>query len=85
MTKSMNLGKFDCATGIAQTLYTKGDLTVRTATQVDRNFIDKMQKDNAFAVGFIQSTIWDNYVFGGGATSWCLSVKRTSTWLATFC
>jgi len=66
MTKSMTLGRFDCATGVSTTLYTKGDLTVRTATAADRNFIDKMQKENSFAVGFIQSTIWDNYVFGGG-------------------
>jgi GNAT superfamily N-acetyltransferase len=61
----MNLGKFNCATGISTTLYTKDDLTVRTATQEDRNFIDKLQKDNAYAVGFIQATVWDKYVFGG--------------------
>lgn len=61
----MNLGKFDCATGHSNDLYKKGDLTVRTATQEDRNFIDKLQKDNAYAVGFIQATVWDKYVFGG--------------------
>lgn len=61
----MQLGKFDCATGVSNDLYKKGDLTVRTATQSDRNFIDKLQKDNAYAVGFIQSTVWDKYVFGG--------------------
>lgn len=60
------LGKFDCSTGISNTLYVKDDLTVRTATQADRTFIDKLQKDNSYAVGFIQSTIWDKYVFGGG-------------------
>ncbi|MDD5503316.1 MAG: GNAT family N-acetyltransferase [Candidatus Thermoplasmatota archaeon] len=37
----------------------------RTAIQKDRMFIDKLQKENSYAVGFIQSTIWDNYVFGG--------------------
>jgi GNAT superfamily N-acetyltransferase len=62
----MNLGKFDCSTGFSNTLYTNGDLTVRTATQADRTFIDAMQKANSHAVGFIQSTIWDDYVFGGG-------------------
>jgi len=61
----MNLGKFDCATGISNTLYSVGDLTVRTATEKDKTFIDKLQKDNSYAVGFIQSTIWDKYVFGG--------------------
>lgn len=61
----MNLGKFDCATGISNILYSVGDLTVRTATSKDKSFIDKLQKDNSYAVGFIQSTIWDKYVFGG--------------------
>jgi GNAT superfamily N-acetyltransferase len=61
----MNLEKFDCATGISNTLYVKDDLTVRTATEKDKTFIDKLQKDNSYAVGFIQSTVWDKYVFGG--------------------
>lgn len=61
----MNLGKFDCSTGLSNTLYVNGDLSVRTATVADRNYIDKLQKDNSFAVGFIQSTVWDKYVFGG--------------------
>lgn len=61
----MILGKFDCSTGYSNTLHTIGDLTVRTATEKDKTFIDKLQKENAFAVGFIQSTIWDKYVFGG--------------------
>jgi GNAT superfamily N-acetyltransferase len=65
MSVTFNLGKFDCATGISNTLYTSGDLTVRTATEADKTFIDKLQKENAHAVGFIQSTIWDKYVFGG--------------------
>jgi GNAT superfamily N-acetyltransferase len=61
----MKLGKFDCATGISNTLYIKDDLTVRTATEQDKLFIDKLQKDNSYAVGFIQETVWDKYVFGG--------------------
>ena len=61
----MDLGKFNCATGVSNVLYTKDDLTVRTATEQDRNFIDKLQKENSYAVGFIQSTVWDKYVFGG--------------------
>lgn len=65
MTKTMNLGKFDCATGYSNTLYVNGDLKVRTATEKDKSFIDKMQKDNSYAVGFIQATVWDKYVFGG--------------------
>lgn len=66
MTATFNLGKFDCATGHSNTLYVNGDLTVRTATAKDRSFIDKLQKENSYAVGFIQATIWDDYVFGGG-------------------
>lgn len=61
----MNLGKFDCATGLINVLYQKDDLVVRNSRQVDIAFIDKLQRDNASAVGFIQKTIWDKYVFGG--------------------
>lgn len=61
----MKLGRFDCSTGISTKLYQNGDLVVRTATEQDKTFIDKLQKDNSYAVGFIQSTIWDKYVFGG--------------------
>ena len=61
----MNLGKFDCATGLVNILYTKNDLIVRNSTLQDLIFIDKLQKDNSYAVGFIQRTVWDKYVFGG--------------------
>lgn len=63
---NVNLGKFDCATGLINVLYQKGDLVVRNARELDIAFIDKLQKENAHAVGFIQRTIWDDYVFGGG-------------------
>jgi GNAT superfamily N-acetyltransferase len=29
------------------------------------SYIDKLQKDNSYAVGFIQKTVWEKYVFGG--------------------
>ena len=61
----IKLGKFDCSTGFSTLLYQKGDLTVRTAIEADKSFIDKLQKENSYAVGFIQATIWDKYVFGG--------------------
>ena len=61
----MNLGKFDCSTGLLNVLYTNGDLIVRNAREIDIIFIDKLQKENSYAVGFIQRTIWDKYVFGG--------------------
>ena len=59
------LGRFDCSTGISNIIYTDGTITVRTATVKDMLFIDKLQKENSYAVGFIQKTIWDDYVFGG--------------------
>lgn len=65
MTATFDLGKFDCSTGYSNTLYVSGDLKVRTATEKDKAFIDKLQKDNSYAVGFIQATVWDKYVFGG--------------------
>lgn len=61
----MNLGKFDCATGLISVLYQKDDLIVRNACASDMLFIDKLQKDNSYAVGFIQKTVWEKYVFGG--------------------
>ena len=61
----MNLGKFDCATGLLNVLYRNGDLVVRNAREIDITFIDKLQKENSYAVGFIQRTVWDKYVFGG--------------------
>jgi GNAT superfamily N-acetyltransferase len=61
----MNLGKFDCSTGLINILYQKNDLIVRNSTVSDLIFIDKLQKDNSFAVGFIQKTVWEKYVFGG--------------------
>jgi N-acetylglutamate synthase-like GNAT family acetyltransferase len=61
----MQLGKFDCATGFITVLYQDGDLVVRNATSTDILFIDKLQKENSHAVGFIQRSVWDRYVFGG--------------------
>lgn len=61
----MNLNKFNCATGILHVLYTSGDLVVRNSTISDWQFVDKLQKENSFAVGFIQNTIWSKYVWGG--------------------
>ena len=61
----MTLEEFDCSTGLTNELYIKGDLSVRTSKRSDRSFVDKLQKSNAEAVGFIQDTIWDKYVYGG--------------------
>lgn len=65
INNAIKLGKFDCSTGFSTELYRNGDLTVRTATEQDQSFIDKLQKDNSHALGFIQHTIWEKYVFGG--------------------
>lgn len=61
----MNLTKYNCATGLVSVLYTKGDLIVRTSSISDSVFVDALQKQNSFAVGFIQDTIWRKYVWGG--------------------
>ena len=65
MNPTQYLGKYDCSQGLLCVLYHDGDLTVRTSSIMDRPLVDKLQKDNSFAVGFIQSTIWDLYVWGG--------------------
>lgn len=63
----MKLGKFDCSTGISSILYDDKlkNISVRTGVPSDTLLIDKLQKENSNAVGFIQKTIWDKYVFGG--------------------
>lgn len=38
---------------------------VRTSKASDWKFVDKLQKENSEAVGFIQDTIWSKYVWGG--------------------
>jgi hypothetical protein len=63
----MNLKKFDCSTGIINILYndTIKNIIVRNANIKDILLIDKLQKENSYAIGFIQNTVWDKYVFGG--------------------
>lgn len=60
----MNLKNFSCSTWILNILFQDGDLIVRNSNINDLLFIDMLQKENSFAVGFIQKTIWDEYVFG---------------------
>ena len=57
--------KWNCAVGVTSCIYKNADLEVRTSTKKDKPFVDKLQKENSFAVGFIQDTIWDKYVWGG--------------------
>ena len=61
----MNLGIFDCSSGTINTITTHKDIVVRNSIVKDKKFVDKLQKENSSAVGFIQKTIWDNYVYGG--------------------
>ena len=63
----MKLGVFDCSTGIINILYNEpsSNILVRNSTIKDLLLIDKLQKENSNAVGFIQKTIWEKYVFGG--------------------
>ena len=57
----MKLGKFDCSTGLINVLYHDKlkDISVRTSTIRDMLLVDKLQKENSNAVGFIQKTIWE--------------------------
>jgi len=59
------LGKFDCSTGIIQNLYKFGDISVRTSTVKDLLLVDKLQKENSYAVGFIPKTTIESQVWGG--------------------
>ena len=46
----MNLGKFDCSTGVINILYsdTIKNISVRTSTIKDILLIDKLQKENSY-------------------------------------
>jgi GNAT superfamily N-acetyltransferase len=57
--------KWDCSTGLLNIIASRGDLICRTSNANDRAFVDQLQKENSYAVGFIQKTIWDKYVWGG--------------------
>ena len=72
----MNLGRFDCATGLVHILHRSGDLVVRNATFKDAAAIDHLQRTNSYAVGFIQQTIWDKYVFGGERNFFVVIVEK---------
>jgi len=61
----MNLGKFDCSTGLINILYQKNDITVRTSTIKDLLLIDKLQKENNKSIGFMPRTMFERYVYGG--------------------
>ncbi len=65
MSKLIKTSSFECASGILRILYSKDDLIVRNSSINDWKFVDKLQKENSFAVGFIQQTIWEKYVWGG--------------------
>lgn len=72
------LGKFDCSAGLINVLWQHEDLLVRNAHIKDLLFIDKLQKDNSYAVGFIQRTIWDKYVFGGKRNFFVLICEKNN-------
>lgn len=74
----MKLGRFDCSNGLVNILARNTDLTVRNATFKDSKFIDKLQKENSYAVGFIQRTIWDKYVFGGERNFFVLMCEKNN-------
>jgi len=61
------LGKFSCRTGLIQVLYEnpEKDLIVRTSIESDLLVIDKLQKENSYAVGFIPKTYFEKAVWGG--------------------
>lgn len=72
----IKLNRFDCSNGLVNILWQEKDLLVRNANYKDSSFIDKLQKENSFAVGFIQRTIWDKYVFGGERNFFVLMCEK---------
>jgi GNAT superfamily N-acetyltransferase len=74
----MNLGKFNCATGISNILYVKDDLTVRTAIPTDQMFLDKLQNENSYAIGFVPNSYWEKAVWGGIKNSVLLICEKNN-------
>jgi len=67
----MNLGKFNCSTGIINVLYNDQikNISVRTSTIKDLLILDKLQKENTNAIGFIPKTYFEKSVWGGQKNS----------------
>jgi len=63
----MRLNNFDCSTGLINILYhdTINDILVRTSTVQDLMVLDKLQKDNSYAIGFVPKTYFEKAVWGG--------------------
>lgn len=61
----MKLWEFDCSTWVLNEIYRNWPLIVRNSTIDDMIFVDKLQKENSYAVWFIQKTVWEKYVYWG--------------------
>ena len=63
----MKLGKFDCSTGLINILYNDPikNISVRTSNILDRSILDKLQKENTNAVGFLPITYFEKCIWGG--------------------
>ena len=63
----MNRGVFDCAKPTISILHDDKvkDLLVRTSTISDWLIMDKLMKENSFAVGFVPNTYFEKCVWGG--------------------
>jgi len=67
MAKRNILKEFGCSTGLINVLYndTINDIIVRTSNINDLLILDKLQKENTYAVGFIPKTYFEKAVWGG--------------------
>lgn len=63
----MKIGKFDCSTGIINILYSDPikNISVRTSTISDTLILDKLQKENTNAIGFLPITYFEKCIWGG--------------------
>jgi GNAT superfamily N-acetyltransferase len=67
----VNLGEFDCSTGVVSVLYKDetSDIVVRTSTAKDLLIVDKLMKENSGAIGFLPKTYFEKAVWGGQKNS----------------
>lgn len=67
MANTSMLKEFACSTGLINVLYNNeaSGILVRTSNVNDLLILDKLQKENTYAVGFIPKTYFEKAVWGG--------------------
>jgi hypothetical protein len=74
----MKLGKYNCSDGLIKILYTQQDLIVRTSIPKDWIFVDHIQKQNSYAIGFFPRSSFEKSIWGGGQNNVLLICEKNA-------